>query len=172
MASSDSAAGVLDGLAVLDLSWGVAGPMATMLMADNGAGVTKIDPPGGDQFAGQSGYVVWQRGKTHATVDLKDPAQRSEFLEQAATADVLVESFSPGTTERLGIDYQTLAGINPRLIYCSITGYGRGNSHSDRPGYDGLVAARTGLLYDHRGRVGTAMEYISGRPGPHPEFGP
>ncbi|HSS08872.1 MAG TPA: CoA transferase, partial [Acidimicrobiales bacterium] len=172
MASPESSAGVLDGLGVLDLSWGVAGPMATMLLADNGASVTKIDPPGGDQFAGQSGYVVWQRGKTHATVDLKDPAQHSEFLEQAATADVLVESFSPGTTERLGIDHQTLAALNPRLIYCSITGYGRGNSHSERPGYDGLVAARTGLLYDHRGRVGTAMEYISGRPGPHPEFGP
>ena len=164
--------GVLAGLDVLDLSRGVAGPITTKLLADNGATVTKIDPPGGDPFAGQSGYVVWQRGKKHTTMDLKDPAQHEVFLELASRADVLVESFRPQTTDRLGIDYQTLAAINPRLVYCSITGYGRGNRHSDRPGYDALVAARTGLLYDHRGRRGTAMEYICGRPGPHPEFGP
>jgi crotonobetainyl-CoA:carnitine CoA-transferase CaiB-like acyl-CoA transferase len=149
--------GVLQGLDVLDLSWGVAGPMTTMLLADNGARVTKISPPGGDPFARQSGYVVWQRGKQHATVDLKDPRQRRSFLDLASMADVLVESFQPGTMERLGVDYASLSTLNPRLIYCSITGYGRGNRHSDRPGYDALVAARTGLLYDQRGRPGTAM---------------
>jgi crotonobetainyl-CoA:carnitine CoA-transferase CaiB-like acyl-CoA transferase len=146
--------------------------MTTMLLADNGATVTKINPPGGDPFAGQSGYVVWQRGKAQATIDLKDPPQRQSFLDRVSKADVVVESFRPGTTERLGVDYRTLSKLNSRLIYCSITGYGRDNRHSDRPGYDALVAARTGLLYDQRGRSGTAMEYISGRPGPHPEFGP
>jgi crotonobetainyl-CoA:carnitine CoA-transferase CaiB-like acyl-CoA transferase len=164
--------GVLDGLEVLDLSWGVAGPMTTMLLADNGARVTKVEPPTGDPFSQSSGYVVWQRGKARTTVDLKDPAQRDAFLEQASTADVLVESFSPGVTGRLGIDYAALAEANPALVYCSITGYGRHNRHRDRPAYDALVAARTGLLYDHRGRAGTAMEFINGRPGPHPEFGP
>src|SRR5579859_5818515 len=163
--------GVLGGLKVLDLSWGIAGPMATRVLADNGARVTKIDPPGGDPFAAQSGYVVWQHGKERATFDLKDRLQREAFLEEVATADVLVESFSPGTTARLGIDYATVSARNPRIVYCSITGYGRDNRHSDRPGYDALVAARTGLLYDQRGRTGTAMEYICGRPGPHPEFG-
>jgi len=163
--------GVLAGLEVLDLSWGIAGPMATMLMADNGATVTRIEPPGGDPFAGQSGYTVWQRGKGTARLDLHDPAQRADFLERAATADVVVESFSPGTTARLGIDQPSLAARNPRLVYCSITGYGRGNRHSSRPGYDGLVAARTGILFDQKGRRGSAMEFICGRPGPHPEFG-
>jgi len=163
--------GVLDGLEVLDLSWGIAGPMTTMMLADNGARVTKLDRPAGDPFAGQSGYVVWQRGKARGTVDLADPAQRDAFVNLASTADVVVESFSPGTTRRLGIDHATLSAANPGLIYCSITGYGRDNQHSERPGYDALVAARTGLLYDHRGRPGTPMELIGGRPGPHPEFG-
>jgi len=162
---------VLEGLEVLDLSWGIAGPMSTMLMADNGATVTRIERPGGDPFAGQSGYTVWQRGKRTVRLDLSDPAQHADFLDLAATADVLVESFSPGTTDRLGIDQASLAARNPRLVYCSITGYGRGNRHSARPGYDALVAARTGILFDQKGRRGTAMEFICGRPGPHPEFG-
>jgi len=164
--------GVLDGLDVLDLSRGIAGPITTMLLAANGATVTKINPPGGDPFAGQSGYVVWQRGKAQATIDLKDAGQRQSFLDRASKADLVVESFRPGTTERLGVDYQALSTRNPRLVYCSITGYGRDSRHSGRPGYDALVAARTGLLYDQRGRAGTPMEYICGRPGPHPEFGP
>ncbi len=171
MTPASAAPGVLDGVEVLDLSWGVAGPMTTMMLADNGAAVTRVEPPGGDPFAGQSGDVVWQRGKRRAVLDLRDGSQRAAFLERAAGADVLVESFAPGVTARLGVDYATLAAANPGLIYCSITGYGRGNRHSDRPGYDALVAARTGVLYDHRGRPGTAMEYICGRPGPHPEFG-
>jgi len=87
-----------------------------------------------------------------------------------AGADVVVDSFSPGTMASLGLDHDSLQAVNPRAITCSITGYGDHPEHRDRPGYDGLVAARTGLLYDQRGRRGTAMEYIDGRPGPHPEF--
>jgi crotonobetainyl-CoA:carnitine CoA-transferase CaiB-like acyl-CoA transferase len=163
--------GVLDGVLVLDLSSGVAGPMSTMMLADNGARVIKIEPPAGDPFAVQSGYVVWQRGKERASVDLASAEGRAAFAELAAGADVVVDSYAPGTAERLGVDYASLSAANPRLVSCSITGYGRGNRHSDRPGYDALVAARTGLLFDHRGRVGTPMEYICGRPGPHPELG-
>jgi crotonobetainyl-CoA:carnitine CoA-transferase CaiB-like acyl-CoA transferase len=87
-----------------------------------------------------------------------------------AGSDVVVDSFSPGTMAGLGLDHDSLQAVNPRVISCSITGYGDHPEHRDRPGYDGLVAARTGLLYDQRGRRGTAMEYIDGRPGPHPEF--
>jgi crotonobetainyl-CoA:carnitine CoA-transferase CaiB-like acyl-CoA transferase len=163
--------GVLDGLTVLDLSWGIAGPITTMLLADNGADVIRIERPAGDPFASQSGYVVWQRGKRNAVLDLNDTRDRDAFLALAAPADVVVESFAPGTSARLGIDHATLAATNPRLVTCSITGYGRGNRHSDRPGYDALVAARTGLFFDQKGRRGAAMEYILGRPGPHPEFG-
>ncbi|HEY1636292.1 MAG TPA: CoA transferase [Acidimicrobiales bacterium] len=162
--------GVFDGLRVLDLSWGIAGPMTTMILADNGAQVTRIEPPGGDPFASQAGYRVWHRGKRSARLDLGSADGRGAFMSLASRADLVVESFSPGTAARLGVDRPTLAKDNPRLITCSITGYGHDNEHSDRPGYDGLVAARTGLLYDQRGRRGTPMEYIRGSYGPYPEF--
>jgi crotonobetainyl-CoA:carnitine CoA-transferase CaiB-like acyl-CoA transferase len=162
--------GVFDGLRVLDLSRGIAGPMTTMLLVDNGAQVTRIEPPDGDPFGQQSGYRVWNRGKRNARLDLRSDVGRERFRALAATADIIVDSFSPGTTARLGIDHGSLLNINPRIITCSITGYGDHSRHGDRPGYDGLVAARTGLLYDQKGRRGTAMEYIGGRPGPFPEF--
>lgn len=158
--------GVLDGIRVLDLSWGTAGPMATMLLADHGADVTKIEPPQGDPFHDLSGYAVWGRSKRNAILDLKDPEDREIFLSQVRSADVLVESFSPGTTERLGIDYATLSALNPQLIYCSITGYGRNNSHSDRPGYDALVAARCGLHWEQRGWPEGALYHAAGKPDP------
>jgi crotonobetainyl-CoA:carnitine CoA-transferase CaiB-like acyl-CoA transferase len=163
-------AGVFAGLRVLDLSWGIAGPMTTMMLVDNGAQVTRIEPPEGDPFGDQSGYRVWHRGKRSARLDLHAAEGLQAFLALAAGSDIVVDSFSPGTTERLGIDHATLIEHNPRVITCSITGYGEHPGHRDRPAYDALVAARTGLLYDQKGRRGTAMEYINGRPGPHPEF--
>jgi crotonobetainyl-CoA:carnitine CoA-transferase CaiB-like acyl-CoA transferase len=163
-------AGVFAGLQVLDLSWGTAGPMTTMFLADNGADVTRIEPPDGDPFRDQTGYRVWHRGKRSARLDLRSLEGHQAFLTLAGTADVVVDSFSPGTTTDLGIDHENLSRLNPGLITCSITGYGDHPEHRDRPGYDGLVAARTGLLYDQKGRRGSAMEYIGGRPGPHPEF--
>src|SRR4030088_2272657 len=104
-------AGVWEGVEVLDLSWGIAGPITSMLLADNGARVTKIEPPGGDPFRSLSGYRVWNRGKRSAILDLKDPETLNQFLALMAEADVLIESFSPGTTERLGIGYEALAAI-------------------------------------------------------------
>jgi crotonobetainyl-CoA:carnitine CoA-transferase CaiB-like acyl-CoA transferase len=163
-------AGVFDGLRVLDLSSGIAGPMTTMLLADNGALVTRIESPHGESLGGQSGSRVWNRGKRSALLDLRTDAGLAAFRALAASADVVVESFSPGTSNRLGIDHATLASSNPGLITCSITAYGRLGRDRDRPGYDALVAARTGLFYDQKGRRGTAMEYISGRPGPEPDF--
>ncbi|SER17291.1 Crotonobetainyl-CoA:carnitine CoA-transferase CaiB [Solimonas aquatica] len=163
-------AGVYEKLKVLDLSWGIAGPMTAMLLADNGAEVTKIEPPGGDPFGNQLGYKVWQRGKKRAIFDLKNTQERALFLALAAQADVLVESFSPGTTAKLGIDYATLAKRNPRLVYCSITGYGRDNAHSDRPAYDALVQARTGLMFEQRGWPEGALNHMSGLPDPFPDL--
>ncbi len=159
-------AGVLAGVKVLDLSWGIAGPMTTMQLADHGAQVTKIEPPGGDPFRDQLGYKVWQRGKRSAVLDLKSAADKDAFLALIKTADVLVESYAPGTTSRLGIDYATLKELNPRLVYCSITGYGTGNKHADRPAYDALVAARSGLLWEQRGWPEGALNHISGREDP------
>jgi len=163
-------AGVLQGLKVLDLTWGIAGPMATMLLADNGAEVTKIEPPGGDPFRNQLGYKVWQRGKKSAILDLKNAAEKQAFLALASRADVLVESYAPGVTERLGIDYATLSQANPRLVYCSITGYGRDHALADRPAYDALVQARTGLMFEQRGWAEGALNHMSGLPDPFPDL--
>jgi crotonobetainyl-CoA:carnitine CoA-transferase CaiB-like acyl-CoA transferase len=162
--------GVLDKLRVLDLSWGIAGPMVTMTLADHGADVTKIEPPGGDPFRGLSGYRVWGRGKRSAVLDLTDAEDRAAFLALAAHADLLVESFAPGTAQKLGIDYATLHALNPRLIYCSITAYGRDTRHAGRPGYDALVAARTGLHWEQRGWPEGAVNHMAGRPEPFPDL--
>ncbi len=159
-------AGVLQGLKVLDLSWGIPGPVASMLLADNGAEVTKIEPPGGDPFRALHGYKVWNRGKRSAVLDLKTAEDRDRVLALVKTADVLIESYSPGVTKELGIDYDTLAEINPRLIYCSITGYGDSGKHADRPAIDALVSARTGHIYEARGTTGGTPHRLAGLPMP------
>ncbi|WP_319448707.1 MULTISPECIES: CoA transferase [unclassified Mycobacterium] len=162
--------GVLDGLEVLDLSRGISGPLSGMLLADQGARVTKIEPPGGDPWRELSGYRVWNRGKRSAFLDLKDVDDHRRFLALAARADVVIESFSPGTTSRLGIDYATLAALNPRLVYCSITGYGPDGPHADRPAIDALVAARTGYQWAGRGTPEGITAQLSGVPGPLPDL--
>lgn len=162
--------GVLDGVRVIDLAWGTAGPMTTMMLADMGADVVRVERPDGDPFADQAGYRVWNRGKRSAVIDLRSADGAATFRSLATRADVVVQAFSPGTAARLGVDHASLSSANPRLITCSITGYGDHPRHRGRVGYDGLVAARTGLLFDQKGRRGTAMEFNNGRPGPHPEF--
>lgn len=159
-------AGVLSGVRVLDLSWGIAGPMTTMMMADNGADVIKIEPPGGDPHRNQLGYRAWQRGKRSAILDLKSAEDKDDFLALVKTADVLVESYTPGVTGKLGIDYATVSEINPRLVYCSITGYGRGTADEQRPAYDALVAARIGLHWEQRGWPEGALNHMAGLPDP------
>jgi crotonobetainyl-CoA:carnitine CoA-transferase CaiB-like acyl-CoA transferase len=166
--------GVLSGLRVLDLTWGISGPMATMLLGDHGADVIKIEPPGGDPFRklgrSQLGYKTWQRGKRSAILDLKDPADLSVFKTLATHADVLVESFEPGVTASLGIDYETLSALNPRLIYASVTAYGGLDAHAGRPGYDLLVAARTGLTFEHRGWPEGCVGHMAGREEMFPDL--
>jgi len=160
--------GVLEGLRILDLSRGIAGPMAGMLLGDQGASVTRIEPPGGDPFRFLSGYRVWNRGKRSAVMDLSTAEGRQRLLSLGAGADVLLESYAPGVTARLGIDYEAVAARNPRLVYCSITAYGRDGRHADRPGYDALVAARTGLQWEQRGWPGGGINRLCGR---EPLFG-
>jgi crotonobetainyl-CoA:carnitine CoA-transferase CaiB-like acyl-CoA transferase len=162
--------GVLKDLRVLDLSWGIAGPMTTMLMVDHGADVIKIEPPGGDPFRSQTGYLAWNRGKRSAILDLKNSADRDVLLRLAGNADILIESFAPGVTDRLGIDFETLHRLNPRLIYCSITAYGRNSKHAERPGYDALVAARTGLQWEQRGWPEGALLRMLQREDPFAEI--
>jgi crotonobetainyl-CoA:carnitine CoA-transferase CaiB-like acyl-CoA transferase len=132
-----------------------------MLLADHGAQVTRIERPQGDPFSAHPGYKVWHRGKRSAVLDLKDQHDLDVFLRLAAAADILVESFAPGVMNRLGLAYDTLAEMNPRLIYVSITGYGKDTAAADRSGYDSLVMARTGLQWDQGGRVGGHLHYIN-----------
>ena len=143
--------GPLNGVRILDLSWGVAGPMSTMTLSDQGAEVIKIEPPGGDPFRSYGGYTVWNRGKKSVVLDLKSPSDKAAFLKLALGADVLIESFSPGTMARLGLDYATLRQQFPALIYCSITGYPRNSKHANRPGIDALVQARSGQQFEQAG---------------------
>jgi crotonobetainyl-CoA:carnitine CoA-transferase CaiB-like acyl-CoA transferase len=153
---------VLDGIRVLDLSWGVAGPITGMLLADNGADVVKVEPPGGDPFRSSPGYAAWLRGRRSAELDLTAGTDRDTFVDLARSADIVLESFAPGTTARLGIDADTLSALNPSLIYCSITGYGPHPGLRARPGYDALVAARLGLLHEQRGHLGGAIPHMHG----------
>jgi crotonobetainyl-CoA:carnitine CoA-transferase CaiB-like acyl-CoA transferase len=157
-------ASVLEGVRVLDLSSGVAGPIAGMLLADHGADVIKVEPPGGDPRRGTPGYAVWLRGRRSVELDLKSAADGECFLSLVDSADVVLESFKPGTTARLGIDAETLLARNPALVYCSITAYGPHDGHRDRPGYDALVAARLGILHEQRGHLGGALPRMHGEP--------
>ena len=165
-------AGLLDGIRVLDLSWGIAGPMTTMLLADHGADVIRIESPQGDPFASMPGQTVWGRGKRSAVLDLKDEADRGTFLQIVRTADIVVESFAPGISTRLGIDYASLSELNGQLIHCTITAYGTDNRHAHRPGYDALVAARCGLQWEQRGWPEGALYHAAGRPDPFAELQP
>lgn len=159
-------AGLFDGLTVLDLTTGIGGPIATMMLADRGADVTRIEAPEPDPFPALDGNRVWHRGKRSAVFDLTKPDERALFLALAARADILVESFAPGKTAELGIDYAALSRLNPRLVYCSLTGYGRGTRHAGRPAYDQLVAARCGLQWEARGWYGSPMDRIKGQDKP------
>ena len=152
--------GVYSDLRVVDLTQGVAGAVATMLLADAGAEVIRIDRPD-DPFAELSGYRVWHRGKRRAALDLA--GDRDDVRALIASADVLVETFEDAPA---GFDAASLAALNPRLVHCSITGYGGAAAHGGRPAVDALVAARTGLHWEARGVPGTTIGALSGREDP------
>ena len=145
----------LGGLKVLDFSRVLAGPLATMVLGDLGAVVTKVEPPAGDDTrqwgppydeAGDATYFeAVNRNKETVVLDLIDPADLARARKLASEADVLVENFRPGVTERFGLHYEALREGNPGLIYCSITGFGAGRGAA-LPGYDLLVQALGGLM--------------------------
>jgi crotonobetainyl-CoA:carnitine CoA-transferase CaiB-like acyl-CoA transferase len=154
---------VLDELRVLDLARGLAGSLAGVYLSDQGAEVIKVEPPGGDPTRAWSASRVWNRGKKSVVLDLKDPGDGSRFERLAATADVLLESFRPGTMDSLGLGYESLHAINPRLIYASITGYGRQGPSRDRPAYDALVQARLGMHFEQPSyRKNAGGSYVEG----------
>jgi formyl-CoA transferase len=145
--------GALDGIKIFEFASYVSGPFAGMLLADLGAEVVKIESPnGGDAFRnwGKQDYNgtfgSMNRNKMSVTLDLKTEAGRTAARRLALSADVIIENFRPGTMERLGLGYEPLAAANPRLIYCSITGFGSQGPYSNRPGYDTVGQAVSGLL--------------------------
>ena len=145
----------LHGVRVLDLSRLLPGPFLTMVLADLGADVVKVeDPRGGDYMRdfpprgeGMSGrYLTVNRNKRSVTVDLKDDRERDRFLRMAAQADVVVESFRPGVMDRLGVGYDALRERNEGIILCSISGYGQTGPYRDRAGHDINYLALAGVL--------------------------
>ncbi|MBZ9676487.1 CaiB/BaiF CoA transferase family protein [Mesorhizobium sp. ES1-1] len=146
----------LTGIKVLDLSRVLAGPWASMSLSDLGAEVWKIENiEGGDDtrawsvpnYRGVSTYYLCaNRGKSSIALDLKHPKGLEIIHRLAAQADVVIENFRPGTVQRLKIDYDTLKAANPEIIYCSISGYGQTGPEWDRPGYDFVVQAESGLM--------------------------
>jgi glutaryl-CoA transferase len=146
----------LDGLTVLDLTRVLSGPYCTMMLADMGARVIKIEQPGrGDDtrgwgppfLEGESAYFLSiNRNKESVTLDFKPPAGRELLHQLIARADVLVENFRPGTLPKLGLDYPTLAATYPRLVYCSISGFGHTGPRQKEAGYDAVMQGEGGLM--------------------------
>lgn len=146
----------LSDVVVIDLSRVLAGPYATMMLGDLGATVIKIEQPGrGDDtryfgppyIAGESAYYLGlNRNKQSLELDYTTPEGKARLLGLIAGATVLVENFRPGTLQRYGLDYASLHELNPGLIYCSISGYGQTGPYADRPGYDFVAQAESGIM--------------------------
>jgi CoA:oxalate CoA-transferase len=134
-------AGALSGIKVLDFGQYIAGPFAGMLLAEQGADVIKVEKPQGDPFRHEDGFLVWNRSKKAITLDLKKPEGQKIALDLAAKSDVIIENFKPGVMDKLGIGYEAVRKINPRIVYCSISGFGPRGSYSNLSGYDQIVSA-------------------------------
>lgn len=135
------------GLRVLDLSQGLAGPMAAMLLADFGAEVLKIEPPSGDVAKDLPGYLMWNRGKARLALDLDQPADRGRLAPLLAAADVAIFDHPPGRLAEIGLDAATLAAINPRLIHTWVPGFGLKGPWSHLPAHHAMLAGLTGAAF-------------------------
>ena len=146
-------ASALDGVRIIELAQGIAGPYTGMLLAEQGAAVIKIEPPSGDHTRGTPGFHIWNRSKKSVVADLTTTTGR-EFAQQlVSNADVVLIDTQPGEEETLGLSYEQLAQNNPRLIYCHLPAFGSKGPHAQRYPDDSLVAAVSGLLgsqWSHR----------------------
>jgi len=146
--------GKLDGIKVIDLSLFLPGPMMTLMMADQGAEVIKVEPPAGDPARQmqpfEAGESVWfrnlNRGKRSIVLDLKTESGREALWALVGGADVFVEGFRPGAVRRLGFDYGAVRARNPRIVYCSISAFGQSGSLADHPAHDLAVQALGGFI--------------------------
>ena len=146
----------LEGIIVLDLTRALAGPFCTLMLGDNGADVIKIEIPGtGDDtrqwgppfIQGESAYYLSiNRNKRSLTLNLRDPQAKEIFLKMAGSADVVVENFTPGVMSRFGLDYQAVKAVNPKIVYCSISGFGQDGPYQNRPAYDQIMQGLSGIM--------------------------
>jgi formyl-CoA transferase len=146
----------LRGIRVLDVCQVMAGPFCCMLLGDLGADVIKIEPPEGDQARRAMGFKLkgddslgflnMNRNKRSITLDLKSEAGRNVFFRLAETADVIVENYRPGAMKKLGVDYEAARAVNPGIIYASISGFGQSGPWADRPGFDLIAQAASGII--------------------------
>ena len=156
------ATGPLSGLRVLDLSAYIAGPYGCALLADQGAEVIKIEPPTGDNLRNypstlpneSRAFIGINRSKLGVMLDLKQPEQLAALLDLVRGADVLVHNFRPSVPPRLGISYEQLQAINPRLIYCAVSGYGEAGPLREKAGYDQVLQTMTGMTVEQGKRCG------------------
>ena len=135
-------ASVLDGIRVIDFGQYIAGPMAAMFLADQGADVIRIDPPGGPRY-NTPANATWNRGKRSIVLDLKKPADVETARQLIATADVVVENFRPGVMDRLGLGATAMSKANPGLVYCSLPGFGSDDPRAGVKAWEGVIAAAT-----------------------------
>ena len=142
--------GALSGIKILDFGQYIAGPFAAQLLAEQGAEVIKIERPGGDPYRHVDGFMVWNRSKKAITLDLKKPEGLKIALDLAKQSDVIIENFKPGMMDKLGVGYDAVKAINPRIVYCSVSGFGPRGSYSNIAGYDQLVSA-LGSVYTEQG---------------------
>ncbi|HWT21292.1 MAG TPA: CaiB/BaiF CoA-transferase family protein, partial [Variovorax sp.] len=167
----------LDGIKVLDLSRVLAGPWCTQILADLGADVIKIERPGvgddtrtwgppfikdanGNDTDQASYFTACNRNKRSVTVDMATPEGQALLKQMAAQADIVVENFKTGGLRQYGLDHQSLRAANPRLVYCSVTGFGHDGPYAERAGYDLMIQAMSGMMS------------ITGRPDGEPGGGP
>ena len=163
----------LEGLRILDFSTTIAGPHCSRLLADMGADVIKVESPEGDlmrsrpvQRGGASTmFGQLNAGKKSIVLDLKRPEAIAAIKKLVAKVDILVENYRPGVMKRLGLDYPVLAALNPKLIYCAISGYGQTGPGAGRPAYAPVIHAATGYDMAH-------LFYQQGRERPSDAYAP
>ena len=146
----------LEGISVLDLTRALAGPFCSLMLGDNGADVIKVEIPGtGDDtrrwgppfIQGESAYYLSiNRNKRSLTLNLRDAKAKDIFLKMAASADVVLENFTPGVMSRFGLDYQAVKAVNPKIVYCSISGFGQDGPYQNRPAYDQIMQGLSGIM--------------------------
>jgi crotonobetainyl-CoA:carnitine CoA-transferase CaiB-like acyl-CoA transferase len=143
---ADTSRPPLDGVRVVDLTSYIAGSYAGMMLSDLGARVVKVESLDGDSFRELPGFPGWNRGKRSLAVNVKTPEGHDIVERLAAEADVLMENMRPGVVDRLGLGWERIRAINPRLIYASVTAFGSTGPYIDRPGFDPLLQAMSGMM--------------------------